>query len=54
MKIIEIKQLYRQTSEYLDKEVEIAGWLRTVRSSKEFAFMEINDGSFFKGLQIVT
>jgi asparaginyl-tRNA synthetase len=53
MKIIEIKQLYRQTSEYLDKEVEIAGWLRTVRSSKEFAFMEINDGSFFKGLQIV-
>ncbi|HKK54555.1 MAG TPA: asparagine--tRNA ligase [Patescibacteria group bacterium] len=53
MKIIEIKQLYRKTSEYLDKEVEIAGWLRTVRGSKEFAFMEINDGSFFKGLQVV-
>jgi asparaginyl-tRNA synthetase len=53
MKIIEIKQLYKQTKEYLDKEVEIAGWLRTVRASKEFAFMEINDGSFFKGLQVV-
>jgi asparaginyl-tRNA synthetase len=53
MKIIEIKQVYRQTGEYLDKEIEIAGWLRTVRSSKEFAFMEINDGSFFKGLQVV-
>jgi asparaginyl-tRNA synthetase len=53
MKIIEIKQLYKQTKEYLDKEVEIAGWLRTVRTSKEFAFMEINDGSFFKGLQVV-
>jgi len=53
MKIIEIKQLYRQTSEYLNKEVEIAGWLRTVRGSKEFAFMEINDGSFFKGLQVI-
>ncbi|MCF7795303.1 asparagine--tRNA ligase [Patescibacteria group bacterium] len=53
MKIIEIKQLYRQISEHLDKEIEVAGWLRTVRGSKEFAFMEINDGSFFKGLQVV-
>jgi asparaginyl-tRNA synthetase len=53
MTIIEIRQLYRKTSDYLDKEVKIAGWLRTVRGSKEFAFMEINDGSFFKGLQVV-
>jgi asparaginyl-tRNA synthetase len=53
MTIIEIKELYRQTNKYIDKEIEIAGWLRTVRSSKVFAFMEINDGSFFKGLQVV-
>lgn len=33
--------------------MEIAGWVRTTRLSKEFGFMEINDGSFFKGLQVV-
>ncbi|MFP4514580.1 MAG: asparagine--tRNA ligase [Parcubacteria group bacterium] len=53
MTMIEIKQLHKETSKYIDKEIEIAGWLRTVRGSKEFAFMEINDGSFFKGLQVV-
>jgi len=48
-----IKQLYRQTDEYLNKEVLVAGWVRTVRSSGDVAFIELNDGSFFKGLQIV-
>jgi len=48
-----IKQLYRQTDTFLQKEVTVAGWVRTVRSSGEVAFIELNDGSFFKGLQIV-
>ena len=48
-----IKQLYRQTEAFLQKEVTVAGWVRTVRSSGEVAFIELNDGSFFKGLQIV-
>lgn len=48
-----IKQLYRQTDAFLQKEVTVAGWVRTVRSSGEVAFIELNDGSFFKGLQIV-
>ncbi len=48
-----IKSLYRSTAEYLNKEISVSGWVRTVRSSKDFGFIEINDGSFFKGLQVV-
>lgn len=50
---LKIKQLYRSAEEYLDKEISVSGWIKTVRDSKEIAFMEIVDGSFFKGLQIV-
>ncbi|MFA5184388.1 MAG: asparagine--tRNA ligase [Patescibacteria group bacterium] len=53
MPIILIKSLYRSTAEYLNKEIMVAGWVRTARSSKDFGFIEINDGSFFKGLQVV-
>ena len=48
-----IKQIYRQTDQYLDKKIELAGWVRTIRHSKAFGFIELNDGSFFKNLQIV-
>jgi asparaginyl-tRNA synthetase len=48
-----IKKLYRETQSYLNKEIIVSGWVRTARSSKDFGFIEINDGSFFKGLQIV-
>jgi asparaginyl-tRNA synthetase len=48
-----IKSLYRSTPEYLNKTITVAGWVRTARSSKEFGVIEINDGSFFKGLQVV-
>ena len=53
MNKILIKQLYRDTSAYLNKKITVAGWVRTARSSKEFGFIELNDGSFFRGLQIV-
>lgn len=48
-----VKQLYRETAQYLNKEINISGWVRTARSSKEFGFIELNDGSFFKSVQIV-
>jgi len=48
-----IKSLYRNTAEHGGKEVTISGWVRTIRVSKNFGFIEINDGSFFKSLQIV-
>ena len=53
MPITAIKSLYRQTAQYLGREITVSGWVRTARSSKDFGFIEINDGSFFKGLQIV-
>ncbi len=48
-----IRELYRDSKNYFDKEVEVSGWIRTVRDSKTFGFIEINDGSFFKNVQIV-
>lgn len=53
MKYIMVKELYRKTEEYADKKVTVGGWIRTVRSSKTFGFIELNDGSFFKNVQIV-
>ncbi|MDO5038361.1 asparagine--tRNA ligase [Clostridium sp.] len=52
-KNILVKSLYRNTSEYLNKDVTISGWIRTLRASNAFGFIEINDGSFFKNIQIV-
>jgi len=50
---LSVKELYRQPDSYFGKEVEVAGWVRTVRDSKTFGFIELNDGSFFRNLQIV-
>ena len=52
MKTIDIKQIYK-TRDYLGKEIEVVGWIRTLRDQKTFGFIELNDGSFFKNLQIV-
>lgn len=48
-----IKSLYRETEKYSGKEVFLQGWVKTVRASKNFGFIEINDGSFFKNTQVV-
>ena len=48
-----IKDLF-QTFEQLDgKDVQVSGWVKTVRDSKTFGFIELNDGSFFKNVQVV-
>lgn len=53
MSSIMIKQLYRSTEEYLNRNIKVSGWVKTERTSKNFGFIELNDGSFFKNLQIV-
>ncbi len=50
---LEVKSLYRKGEEYVGKKVCVAGWIRTARISKSFGFIELNDGSFFKNIQIV-
>ena len=53
MNNILIKELYRNSGKYYSKKIQISGWVKTVRDSKTFGFIEVNDGSFFKNLQIV-
>ena len=53
MKCITVKELYRNTESYLDKEITVAGWLRSNRGSKAFGFLVMGDGSCFQTLQIV-
>ena len=48
-----IKDLFSSIEKYEGKEIEVEGWVRTVRDSKTFGFIELNDGSFFKNIQIV-
>lgn len=48
-----IRNLFREKENYVDKVITISGWIRTLRSSNAFGFIELNDGSFFKNLQIV-
>lgn len=48
-----VKTLYRETEKCINQEIEISGWVRKIRSQKNFGFIEINDGSFFKGVQVV-
>ena len=53
MKEILVKELFRNTQEYEGKEVLIKGWVRNNRNSNKFGFIELNDGSFFKSVQVV-
>lgn len=48
-----IRQLFRETEKFAGKKVMLSGWVRTVRDSKNFGFIELNDGTFFKNAQIV-
>ena len=52
-KVILVKSLYRNQDEYLSKEIKISGWIRTLRASNAFGFIEVNDGTFFKNVQVV-
>ncbi len=53
MKEILLRELFRNAAEYADQEVLIQGWVRNNRSSNKFGFIELNDGSFFKSVQVV-
>jgi len=53
MKTTLVKSLFRETEKYLDQEVQLSGWVRKIRDQKSFGFIELNDGTFFKGVQVV-
>ncbi len=53
LKLTNIKGLYRRKEEFLEKEVTVGGWVRSIRGSKNFGFIVVNDGTFFEPLQVV-
>lgn len=53
MAVISVKSLYRETAAYLNQEVVVEGWIRTVRASNTIGFIELNDGTFFRNVQVV-
>ena len=53
MKRILLNEFYKDSSKYADKLVTVGGWIRTLRDSKAFGFIELNDGSCFKSVQVV-
>ena len=53
MKDITVRNLYKETENFKDKNIIIEGWVKTLRDSKTFGFIELNDGTFFKNVQVV-
>ncbi len=52
-KTLEIKDIFSNQANFLRKKISVSGWVRTTRESKNASFIELNDGTFFKNLQIV-
>lgn len=48
MKLTTIREIYKNREAYLDKEVTVGGWVRSVRDSKTFGFIVLHDGSYFE------
>ena len=53
MELVSIKELYREKEKFVGKDITVGGWVRSIRDSKTFGFIVLNDGSFFEPLQIV-
>ncbi len=53
MERVQIKEIFRNQKDYVGKEVSVCGWIRQIRDSKKLGFIELNDGSFFKCIQVI-
>ena len=53
MELVDIRQLYKSSDEYIGKEIRVGGWVRSVRDSKTFGFIVLHDGTHFDSLQVV-
>lgn len=53
MEFITVRELYKNRENYLNQEITVGGWVRSVRDSKSFGFLVLHDGSFFEPLQVV-
>ena len=53
MNLTTVREIYKQPEAFLDKEVSIGGWVRSLRDSKAFGFIVVSDGSYFETMQVV-
>ena len=53
MDLVTIRELYKKQENYIDRKVTVGGWVRSIRDSKTFGFIVVNDGTFFSPLQVV-
>lgn len=53
MDILTLRQIFRHPDEYKNQNITICGWIRSIRDSKNFGFIVVNDGTFFEPIQIV-
>jgi len=53
MELVTVREIYRDREKYLNKEISVGGWVRSVRDSKTFGFLVLHDGTFFETLQVV-
>ena len=53
MELITVRELFKNTEKYVDQEIQIGGWVRNKRPSKQFGFIVLNDGTYFTPVQVV-
>ena len=53
MELTDIRELYACPDKYIGQEVTVGGWVRSLRDSKAFGFIVLNDGTYFQPLQVV-
>lgn len=53
MKLVNIRDIFRNQDVYIGKKITIGGWVRSLRDSKTFGFIVVNDGTFFEPIQVV-
>ena len=53
MELISVRELFKNTDAYAGKEIEVGGWVRNRRPSKQFGFIVLNDGTYFTPVQVV-
>ena len=53
MELITMRELFKNTAKYADTEIEIGGWVRNRRGSKQFGFIMLSDGTYFSPVQVV-
>lgn len=53
MELLSVREIYKNRDQYFEQTVTIGGWIRSIRNSKAFGFIVVNDGTFFETIQII-